>query len=192
MFEPQRKVIDNILVEQDQVDALAWQPVLPMLADLGWFHRVDPLTTKLGFLGEHLIDGAPAEGCPEVVFEAGATIYTDGSCVEPADDTLARAAFAIWQRRADGKEVAFMAAVPCRYPQTAAMAEHMAAPYARGKIPPPGEGEILTDCASVVTAHKAPVAAVKGDKGFSHLWHELSDLEKGSRITKTKAHRTRE
>ena len=86
----------------DERDVAAVQPVQHLLLKRGWLHTTDNLHAV--HTGEAVMEDTQlgeAEG--PICFTHEAPVYTDGSCVKPADSVLARAAYAVWQE-VDGQQ----------------------------------------------------------------------------------------
>jgi hypothetical protein len=123
-------------------------------------------------------------------FDPNLPIYSDGSCMQPTELSLARAGASLVQINEKGEILrSVQVAIPRWCPQTAAFAEHLAANLAyrftKGKF------TLVTDCMSVVASALAGLAgACTGNKPMAGLWLDMREGD--MTVVKVKAHRTRE
>ena len=100
--------------------AYAMTRIIDLMDQRLWLHAIDDLRATHGWDVER-----------KGTFNKNRPFYTDGSCINPSHGVLARASFAIIQTDPTTGELTFslVANVPATEPQTAAMAEQLAATW---------------------------------------------------------------
>eukprot|EP00959_Pyramimonas_sp_CCMP1952_P169011 3530662-Pyramimonas_sp.AAC.1 len=116
-------------------------------------------------------DGTPVD---EFQFEAEDDLYTDGSCLQPETEEIARAGISVVQMRGDQLVRGVYSPLPAQFLQAASDAEHGALAVAclRRKNPTPEQvpKPISVDCASLFLGTRDPPRALSGASRLSFFW----------------------